>query len=275
MRVALVITTYERPDALAAVLDSVTRLSLAPAEIVIADDGSGPDTRDLIASFSARATVPVRAVSQPHEGFRLTRLRNLGIAATAVDYLVFIDGDMLLHPEFIADHVACARRGCFTQGVRVRADAGLTHELIADPATAARLWSPRPWSPGLWSAGLGGLRRAYLLRSPVLASISRRLGNGVIAIKGCNQAFWRDDLVRVNGFNEAIQGWGPEDKELCARLGNAGVQRQTLLFGGIACHLHHPPAARDALPANLALLDATRRERKVRCELGLDAHFRH
>jgi hypothetical protein len=67
-------------------------------------------------------------------------------------------------------------------------------------------------------------------------------------------------------------GWGPEDKELCARLENAGVRRQTLLFGGIACHLHHPAASRTALPANLAILENTRRERKTRCERGLSGH---
>jgi hypothetical protein len=95
----------------------------------------------------------------------------------------------------------------------------------------------------------------------------------VIAIKGCNQAFWRHDLARVNGFNEAIQGWGPEDKELCARLEHAGVERQSLLFGGVAIHLHHPPAARDALPANVAVFHDTLRERRTWCERGLDGHL--
>ena len=145
----------------------------------------------------------------------------------------------------------------------MHADAALTRRLIADPATGVGFWSP----------GLGGLRRAYLLHSPAFASLTRNLANGLIAIKGCNQGFWRNDLVLANGFNEAIEGWGPEDKELAARLQNAGIRRQTLLFGGIACHLHHAPASRAALPANLAVLEATRRERRVRCELGLDAHF--
>ena len=263
MRVALVITTYERPDALAAVLASVGRQRVAPDEIVIADDGSGPATRALVDGFSALSKVTTRFVTQPHAGFRLTRLRNLAIAATPLDYLVFIDGDMLLHPEFIADHARLARRGYFTQGLRVRADARLTRALLAAPTQL-----PRPWS-----RGLGGLRRAYLLRSPVMTLALRSVANSFIAIKGCNQAFWRDDLVRVNGFNEAIEGWGPEDKELAARLLNAGVQRQTLLFGGIACHLHHPPTSRAALPANLAVLETTRRSAQVRCERGLDAHF--
>jgi glycosyltransferase involved in cell wall biosynthesis len=263
MRLALLVTSYERPETLAAVLDSVSRLSLAPTEVLIADDGSGPATRDVAEAFIARSTVPARMVNQPHEGFRVSRLRNLAVAATNMDYLVFIDGDMLLHPEFIADHARVARRGFYTQGVRVHAGPDLTRRLIADPAL----------QPGFWSPGLGGLRRAYLLHSPVLASFSRRLANGFIAVKACNQGIWRDDLVRVNGFNEAMQGWGAEDKELAVRLGNSGVQRQTLLFGGIACHLHHAPAPRAALPQNLALLADARRERRVRCDHGLDAHL--
>jgi hypothetical protein len=75
----------------------------------------------------------------------------------------------------------------------------------------------------------------------------------------------------VNGFDEAFVGWGPEDKDLCARLENAGTRRQTLLFGGIAWHLHHAPASRTALAANLAILAETHREKRVRCERGLDA----
>jgi glycosyltransferase involved in cell wall biosynthesis len=262
MRLALAITTYERPDALAAVLATVERQQVPPAEILVADDGSGEATRDLVASFVARSRVPARHVSQPHEGFRLTRLRNLAIAATRCDYIVFVDGDMLLHPAFVADHARLARRGFFTQGVRVLADPALTQALLADPSRF----------PAPLDRGLGGLRRAYLLHAPALAPRVARLANGLVAIKGCNQGFWRDDLVRVNGFDETMVGWGPEDKELCARLEHAGVGRQTLLFGGIACHLHHAAASRAALPSNLAVLRATLAQGKTRCEHGLDTH---
>src|SRR5882672_11245728 len=148
MRLALVITTHERPDALAAVLASVVRQRVAPAEIVIADDGSGTATRDVAANFIARSPVPARLVSQPHEGFRAARLRNMGVVATSADFLVFIDGDMVLHPEFIADHQRLARPGFYTQGVRVHTDAALTKRLLAAPQAL----------PSFWSAGLGGLR---------------------------------------------------------------------------------------------------------------------
>src|SRR5688500_10516269 len=133
MRLALVITTHERPDALAAVLDSVACQQVAPDETVIADDGSGAATQEVIAAFISHAAVPARQVSHPHEGFRAARLRNLGIAATTADYIVFIDGDMLLHPSFIADHRRVAVPGFYTQGVRVHTDARLTAKLIAAP----------------------------------------------------------------------------------------------------------------------------------------------
>jgi glycosyltransferase involved in cell wall biosynthesis len=262
-RLALVITTHERSDALAAVLDSVEKQATAPDEIVIADDGSGAPARAVIDDFTRRSSAPVVTVAQQHRGFRVARLRNLAIAATSADYLVFIDGDMLLHPGFIADHRRFARPGRFTQGVRVLADAQLTRRLLAAPRVA---------TPGPFTRGLGGLRRIYLLRSVALSAVTRRAANGLIAIKSCNFAAWRADLQRVNGFDEDFEGWGPEDKELAQRLRHAGVRRQTLLFGGIATHLHHPAASRDALPANLARLERTRRERRVRCDRGLDSH---
>lgn len=264
MRIGLAITSHERPDALAAVLASVSRQRVPPWEIILADDGSGAPTRAVIEDFARRPPAPVHRVTQAHEGFRAARLRNLAIAASAADYLVFVDGDMLLHPEFIADHARCARHGFYTQGVRVPADARLTARLIAE----------RGSFPVSLSPGLGTLRRAYLLHSPAWSTVLRRAANRLVAIKSCNLGVWRADLLRVNGFNEDFVGWGPEDKELCARLGHAGVRRQTLIFGGIACHLHHPPASRTALPANLAILAATRATRRIRAERGADFHLR-
>jgi glycosyltransferase involved in cell wall biosynthesis len=263
VRLALAINTYERPDSLAAVLDSVWRQRLPPDEIVVADDGSSPAARAIIDDLVARSPLPVRLVSQPHEGFRVARLRNLAIAATSAEYVVLVDGDMLLHPEFVADHLRHARHGFYTQGVRVRTDAILTAELLESPQDF----------PSPFDSGLGVLRRAYLLHSPLLAGATRRIANSFIAIKSCNQGFWREDLLKVNGFNEDMVGWGPEDKELCARIEHAGVRRQTLLFGGIACHLHHERESREFLPRNLAIFEETRRTRRVRCERGLDGHL--
>lgn len=263
MRLTLAITTFERPDALAAVLASVGRQRDAPEEIIVADDGSTDPTRSVIEAFSAAAPFPVRHVRQEHRGARVTRLRNLAIARARGEFIVFVDGDMLLHPDFIADHRRHALRGTWTQGVRLHLDARATARLIANTRAL----------PGFASSGLGGVRRLYALRAPRLASAMRRPANAVIAIKSCNQGFWREDLIAVNGFNEEMVGWGPEDKELCARLERRGIARQTLLFGGLAWHLHHAPASRERREANEAVLERTRAQRLDRCVQGLDAHL--
>jgi len=272
MRTALLVTTRERPDALAAVLATVAAQRQAPDEVIVADDGSGPATREIVAAFAARRTAPVGYVRQEHAGFRVARLRNLALAAARSDYVVLVDGDMLLHPAFIADHRAAARRGCYVQGVRIPLDAARTRALLA--ASPSALLTAPAALPGPLARG-HGLRRLWCLRCPPLARGSARCANVLVAEKSCNQGFWRDDLVAVNGFNEAMSGWGSEDKELCARVRHLGRRRRTLIFGGIAFHLHHAPAARERSAANAAILAATLRDRSVRCAHGVDVHIRN
>jgi len=263
MRLTLAITTYERADALAAVLASVWNQQEAPDELVLADDGSGDATRRLIARFAAAAPFPVHHVRQDHEGFRVARLRNLAVARASGELIVFIDGDMVLHPQFITDHRRHARRGCWTQGVRLRLDAAATARCIAKARA--------PLGPA--SSGLGVLRRVYALHSPRGSNALRHAANAFISVKSSNQSVWREDLIAVNGFNEEFVGWGPEDKELAARLAHRGIRRQTLLFGGIAYHLHHPPVSRERRAANEAIYARTLAQRLERCTHGLDAHL--
>jgi glycosyltransferase involved in cell wall biosynthesis len=258
----LVVTTHARADALERVLASVAAQRVPPDELIVAEDGEDPATAALLARHAADAPYPLRHLAQPHAGFRAGRIRNAAIAASRCDYLVLVDGDMVLHPQFLSDHRALARPGHWSQGVRILLDAAATRRQLAPGAPL-----PRPWSAGI---GLG--RRSYALRSPRLAAGLRDAANALVAVKACNQGFWRSDLLAVNGFDEAMTGWGAEDKELCARLGHAGVRRQTLLFAAIAWHLDHPPAARDRAAANRSRWQATLRSGRTRCERGIDGH---
>ncbi|MCU0977199.1 MAG: glycosyltransferase [Steroidobacteraceae bacterium] len=262
-RVALVVTTFERPDALARVLDSAHAQSRPPERLVVADDGSGETTRRIVEAFARRAGFPVVHAWQPHEGWRVCRARNAAVARCREDYVITVDGDMLLDRDFVADHVRHARRGCWVQGCRLPLSPQATARLIGttEPAALAR------------RTDTDGRHRLQALRVPWLARRLGGLANGWLAVKGCNQAFWRDDLLRVNGWDESLRGWGPEDKELAARLQNAGVARRSLAFGALAWHLHHPPADRSHAKAGQALLARTRRTRRTRCERGLDAHL--
>jgi GT2 family glycosyltransferase len=261
-RCGLVVTTHARADALARVLDSIAGQTAPPDELLVAEDGMEPATAEAVAHHAARVRYPVRHLTQPHQGYRLARSRNAAIARSQSDYLVMIDGDMVLHREFLTDHRALARPGYWTQGVRLLLDADATQRMLAGGGL------PRPWS-----RGLGRMRRSYGIRAVALARGLRSIANGVVAVKGCNQAFWRTDLLTVNGLDEAISGWGSEDKELCARLENAGVRRQTLLFAAVAWHLDHLPASRDRAGINRARWLDSARSGRTRCEVGVDGHM--
>ena len=186
MRLTLAVTTWERPDALAAVLGTIATQRETPDEVIVADDGSGPATRAVVTAFAARCGLPVGYVRQEHQGFRVARLRNLALAAARGDYVVLVDGDMLLHPAFIADHRASARAGCYVQGVRLPLGAAQSRALLdADPATllAGAVALPGPFTRG------PGLRRAWALHNPALARRCARLANALVAEKSCNQGF--------------------------------------------------------------------------------------
>lgn len=263
MRIALVVTTYERPGALALVLGSALAQSRRPDLLVVADDGSGAATQALVAGFARQAPVPVVHAWHAREGWGVCRARNAALARADADYVVTVDGDMLLDPDFLADHARHARRGCWVQGCR----------LPLSPEATARLIGAGPPAPRPRRRDTDWRHWPQAMRLPRLTRALSRGANAWLAVKGCNQAFWRDDLVRVNGWDEALRGWGPEDKELCARLVNAGVARRSLAFGALAWHLHHPPADRSQAAGGRELLARTLRERRTRCERGLDAHL--
>jgi glycosyltransferase involved in cell wall biosynthesis len=259
MHLSLLITTYERPDALARVLETVAWQTVAPNEVLIADDGSGVSTREVIEHFTRQAPYPVDHSWQAHEGFRVCRSRNLALARANGDYVVQVDGDMLLHPEFIADHRRAARPRAFVQGTRILLDEAATRDALAN--------GPRVLE--FFDAGMPGLRRAYAVRSRRLSRLFMHAANAFIAVKGCNQGYWHADALHVNGYDEAMTGWGSEDKEFAARLEHAGIRRRTLLFGAVAWHLHHPLASREHHGSNDAVLARTRRLRAIRCADGI------
>lgn len=260
LRISLIVATYNWPGALELTLQSALRQSLPPHEILVADDGSTAETGQLVRRIAAQSPVPVRHIWHPDEGFRLAAIRNRAIAAAEGDYIVQIDGDILLHRHFLRDHAAFARRGYFVSGSRL---------LLTEPLTARLLEAHDASHLTLWTRGVrhrtNGLRLKWL--TPLLANY--KPGH----TRGCNMAFWREDIVRVNGYNESFKGWGAEDFELALRLRNNGVEHRTLKFGAVVYHLYHPERSRESVEANVALLERTRAEGHLRCEDGIDKYL--
>ena len=261
LRSTLIVTTFNWPAALELTLKSVARQSLAPDEVIVADDGSGPETAQVVERWKGRLCAPVQHLWQPHEGFRLARSRNRAIAAAAGEYVIIVDGDMVLHRHFVADHLNAARPGAFIQGVRLLTEAQTAHRMLSEGSLDLHVFSR------------GIRRRRHAVRNLALSRLLFWERIGQSAIRGCNQAYWKSDLLHVNGFNEAFVGWGREDNEIAARLYNVGVRRRNLKFQALAIHLHHAPRQPQGVNPNDAILHQAIERGETWCRQGLDRHL--
>lgn len=259
---SIIVTTYNRPDALKLSLESILRQTVLPGEIIVADDGSTSDTRAVVETVASSSSIPILYVWQEDVGFRLSTIRNKAIAKASGDYILLVDGDVLLDRHFVSDHLELAERGFFVCGSRVRLSPEVTRRVLSD----------RHFRPGLLNMPLSFA--ANSLRSRLLRHfLARRYGRKIDHLRGCNMAFWRDDLIRVNGFNEDLTQWGHEDGEIAFRLHFAGVGKKSLKMGGCVYHLYHPEASRSGEQRHLDELERVRRGHISRCENGIDKYL--
>ena len=263
MHASIIVTTYNWPEALALVLKALARQSQLPAEVIVADDGSRADTRQLLERLARDYPVPLRHHWQEDLGFRVARSRNRAIAAARGDYVLLLDGDMVAHRHFVADHLRYACAGSFVQGSRVLTSPALSRHML----DAGRI-DLDVFTPNLQ-------RRRNALRWPMFASVNlRRSGRKPPrAIKTCNQGWFRGDLLALNGFDERMQGWGREDDELAWRAWHAGIGARHLRFAALAWHLHHQERHVDGESGNDGYLQDTRASHRTRTEHGIDRHL--
>jgi glycosyltransferase involved in cell wall biosynthesis len=255
--ISLILNTYENPLALEKVLRALSRQTDASAQIIVADDGSGPATGEVVRSF--REKLRIMHCRQQHEGFRRSVILNKAIAESTSEYLVFLDGDSVPAREFIADHTALAERGCWVQGRRAFVDESCVDTF--EPSLG------HVWSLAL-RGKLSGLLKAVRLPFPVV-----KRGREQRGILGCNLGIWRDDLIAVNGYDETFTGWGREDTDLGNRLYHLGRDRKFVYGRAIIYHLNHPVVSRDRLQTNQSLLEETLREKRIRARMGLDQYL--
>jgi len=266
---SILVTTFRRPRHLALVLESIALQRGVPRdyEIVVADDGSGDATPDVVARFATNVEIPVRFTTQPHEGFRLARCRNAAARLARGDYFVFLDGDCILPRGHLAAHRARRRPGLTLLGHCARLTEETSRLLVPENLSITNL-------AGLVShAETRALDRRHrrarwhnLLRHPTKPRLT-----------GGDFGLWRTDFERVNGFDERFVGWGQEDDDLGLRLRAAGVRLESVLDLTRSLHVWHPtdptatPRWRDG--ANVSYF--FRRGRLTACREGLRQRDRH
>jgi glycosyltransferase involved in cell wall biosynthesis len=265
--ISLIVATYNREAALGAVLRAFGRQTDRNFEIVVADDGSGPATKRVIELCASALCVPVKHVWQEDRGFRLAEIRNRALLQSTGAYCVFLDGDCIPRPDFIAAHRRLAERGWFVAGNRA----------LMSPTLSARVESQK-LTPELWSniTWIGARLRGEVNRLAPLITLplgpARKLqGARWQSARGGNLAIWREDLLDVDGFDAAFSGWGREDSDIIIRLIRAGVRRKDGRFATGVLHLWHPENDRTQLLDNEKRLDMVLRSDRIRAERGLSA----
>jgi glycosyltransferase involved in cell wall biosynthesis len=257
MTVGILISTYNWPEALESILLSILHQTCLPDEILIANDGSGKTTTAVINKYKRILTIPIKDVWHEDIGFRKSAILNKAMKKAKADYIIQIDGDIILHRNFIEDHIRNAREKSFVQGCRTILDEEKTQEVIANNRFMFSFFSR------------GIKNRLNAIRFPMFSPLIKSNPETSRNIKACNIAFWRSDYIAVNGYNNHFQGWGWEDDEFAARLIHSGVMKRRLKLAAVCYHLNHGHHSRNDIERNRRLYENTISEKIKSCSDGL------
>lgn len=262
---SLIISTYNWPQALQLCLYSVMQQHVLPSEVIIADDGSGEETFAIIEHFKPNFPVPLIHCWHHDDGFKLAQIRNKAMAIAKGEYIIQIDGDIILHPFFIKDHLHIAEENHFVTGSRILLNEKTTRSLFIENKINYHF---------LQRKGKNFFNRLrFVFLQDLLSKRYKTRGKHLYDVKGCNMAFWKKDIIRVNGYDESFTGWGREDSDIAIRLINAGVQKKFLKFGGIQYHLYHKEADRNSLNTNNMRMVASVENKTTSAKLGIKQYL--
>jgi glycosyltransferase involved in cell wall biosynthesis len=263
MKVSIIVTTYNWESALKSALRSIAQQTVLPHEVIVADDGSKDSMRMMIMEIAKDYPVILKHSWQEDIGFRLARSRNLAIAASSGDYIIILDGDMVVNQHFVEDHVHAAKSGFYVQGSRI----------LTQPEFDADKLLLKHKDPHFFSKGI--VRRRHALRMPWLSNIFLRISEGqkTSGVKGCNQGWWRKDLISVNGYDERFIGWGREDNDILLRAFRMGLKRRDIRFAALATHIYHRELQPEGINPNDRWLDDNTNRNVIACEHGVDQHI--
>ena len=238
--VSVVITTYNRSDAMLAVLSGLALQTDSNFEVIVADDGSRPEQQHSVFRAEVARKLHVTYVWHPDVGFTASRIRNRGVTASSGEYIVFLDGDCVPEVDFIARHKCLAQDGFFVNGSRVLLSVELSNRVLtgAEKVCARSVWFWLKQRLLGQASKLTGLLRLPDWSARIDRSFSWK------GIRSCNMGVWRSDFERVDGFDESFVGWGHEDADLVLRLHNSGVVRKNGFCATEVFHLWHREAAR-------------------------------
>jgi len=270
MLITLIVTTYNSHKKLKKVIESLTIQSDSEFEIIIADDGSSEknfdNTKKFIKKFKKILHNPeIKYVWHEDKGFRAAKIRNKAIKKSNGDYIIFLDGDCVPNKEFISFHRKLAEKNFFCRGNRVKISRKLSQDFLDGSVDITDLTITKLIKYRL-TGNINRLLPLIRLKSSFFRKTKKMKWQGA---KTCNLAVWKDDLLKINGFDESFIGWGREDSDLVVRLINNGVKRKEGTFATGVYHLWHKLNSRDNFSKNDKLLNQAIELKKIKAIKGL------
>ena len=260
---AVVVSTYNRPKALDLVLRGLFAQKIQARQIVVGDDGSTEETRDVVESWKSRG-LPVEHCWHEDRGYRKSIIMNQAMRMVNQPLSIFTDGDCVPLEGFVRDHVGYAESGHILAGPRMLASAALTRRLESGVESCLRrsiFW----W---LGQRACGNINRLLPLIHLPDGAWRKSAPTKWEWVRGCNFSVETKQIWRVGGFEENLFGWGPDDSDIAVRMINAGVRVKSLRFAAPVLHLWHKEESRVTLEQNLAYLHAALAEKRTRASAG-------
>jgi glycosyltransferase involved in cell wall biosynthesis len=268
LKVSVIISTYNEPEWLRKVLSGYTVQLYKDFELVIADDGSGPETKKVVDRFIDEGQLLVNHVWHPDEGYDKCGILNKAIVASTGEYLVFTDGDCIPRNDFISTHVNHAEKGYFLSGGSVRLPMELSKKITEDDITSQRIFD-RSW---MLKNGLpGSFKTTKLIQNKTFTSFMDAVTPTKASWNGLNSSGWKADVLAVNGFNEDMH-YGGQDREFGERLVNNGLKSKQIRYSAISVHLdhHRPYKTQESINKNVAIRKEVKRSGKTWIENGIE-----
>lgn len=267
--VSIILTTYNRPDALENVLLALDQQTIIPNEVIVADDGSSHETSALIYTLQPQLNYSLVHVWQPDEGFQAAKIRNKAIAQAQNSYLIFMDGDCIPPTNFVENHLRLAEQQYFVAGNRILLSNAFTQRVIQERLPVYN-WNYTKW---IWHYLKGDTNRIIPLLKFMPNCLRKLNSKKWQGVKTCNLGVWKEDFIRINGFDESFKGWGYEDSDFVIRLIRSGVSRKSGKCAAPVLHLWHPEYDRSQEKNNRALLAQTENSQKIIAKLGVKQYL--
>ena len=267
--ISVIVTTYNWPEVLDACLQSLLAQDDKNFEVIVADDGSSQDTKALIERFMQQKMISIKHVFHEDHGFRAGTIRNKAVALSQGNYLIFLDGDCVVFPNFVSRHRQLAEQGYFVPGNRILLSKTFTRKVLSDKLVLYNksmmffltLWIQRKIN-----------RITPLFYNPLLKWRYNKPQYWQKAMT-CNLAMFAEDFMAVNGFDEAFEGWGYEDSDLVIRLIHQGIKRKEGRFATSVLHHWHKENDQSRHDENYQrLMERLNDKSVIRAEQGFDNH---